>query len=62
MIFRDIPLLALSIICCTIEDECVESWLALHPHLSMKQNQLLKLAAVVQQTVDGSQRDDVAEL
>jgi len=54
VIFRDILLLALSIICCTTEAQCVGSWLGLRPHLSVKHNQLLKHGAVVQQTVDGS--------
>jgi len=54
--------LALSIVCCTIEAQCVGSWLGLRPHLKMKHNQLLKLAAIVQQTVDGSPGDDVMSL
>jgi len=60
--FREIPPLDLRIICCTTEAQCFGSWLGLCPHLSMKHNQLLNLAKVVQQTVDGSPRDDVAEL
>jgi len=60
--FREIPPLDLHIICCTIEAQCFGSWLGLRPHLSMKQNQRLNLAKVVQQIVDGSPRDDVAEL
>jgi hypothetical protein len=44
----------LAIICCTIEAQYVGSWLGPYHHLSMKHDQLLKRAAVVQQTVDGT--------